>query len=441
MNTTIETGQRSMTRRAFAGSASVTAGLLAACGSGGEQGPAASTAEVTLSYMTDWGGGTRAEWIKTALPKFTEENPKITMKAEVVTGDIKEVALTNAAAGTLPDTLLGGGDTPHHLIKGGSMQDITPVLKSLKVKMDDVVWIPSTIQVQGKQYGMPFQWNHWSLVYNKTLFRQAGAELPTDKTTYPQLLDQLRRIARPDDKVYGMEMGGSIWFWHPFVWGWGGEVITPDRKKTLLDQPGAIEGLQFYADLATRHRVGVPLNEAGQAPAGVNFASGNVATGNANSPGKGLHATVAGKFEWDVMFNPLGGKTNKRNVWVSEQPNVVTASAAKKQAFEQAVRFVVWTATSKTAQDLVIEIGTNSWPVSKAALNGSKYLAGPPAGVKTLIDQIPSFRDPQIGTGWLEWRNEITKLVLPALAGLKAVPDVARELTRAGDVILAKYVS
>jgi ABC-type glycerol-3-phosphate transport system substrate-binding protein len=215
-------------------------------------------------------------------------------------------------------------------------------------------------------------------------------------------------------------------------------VISPDRKRTLLDQPAAIEGLQFYADLINRQHVGVPLDDAAKAPAGVSFVNGNVAVGNANAPGKGLYEAVAGKFEWDVMYSPLGPKTNKRFVWVSEQPNLVTANAAKKDALEQAVSFVVWIAMSKTAQELVLDIGTNSWPVSKAVLNGPKYLAGPPPGVKILIDEISAFHDPQIGLGWLDWRTEITNGVLPALTGNKSVQEVAQEMTRAGDVILAK---
>jgi ABC-type glycerol-3-phosphate transport system substrate-binding protein len=435
---------RPLTRRAYTqvALAGMATGVLASCsGPGGEPAPAPSAREVTISYMTDWSGGTRAEWIKAAIPKFTQENPKITVTVDTVTTDIKVVALTNAAAGTLSDTLLAGGDTPHQLVKGGVMQDITPVLKTQKFKMDDVVWIPSTIQVQGKQYGMPFQWNHWAMVVNKTLFKQAGATLPTDQTSYPDLLDQLRRIAKPDEKVYGIDLSNSIWYWHPYVWAYGGEVISTDRKKTLLDQPAAIEGLQFYVDMANRSRVAHPLDDSGKPPQGVAFTSGNVAVALANAPGKGLNDAIAGKFEWDVMYHPLGPKNKKRFVWVSEQPNLVTANAARKGAFEQAVQFVVWVATSKTAQELVVDIGTGSWPVSKAVLNSPKYLAGPPPGVKILIDEIPAFHDPQIGLGWLDWRTEITADVLPALTGKKAVQEAAQEMTRAADAILAKNVS
>ncbi len=415
-------------------------GALAACGvGGGESTPAQSAGPVTLRYFTDWSGGTRADWIKTALPKFTEENPKVSVQAEFAQGDAKEAALANAAAGTLSEVLLGGGDIPHHLAKAGALAEVTPTLKSLRFKMDDIVWIPSTIQVKGKQYGLPFQWNYWTRVINKTLFQQAGVPLPTDKTTWPQLADAMQKISKPDQDVWGIETGTSLWHWFPTLWAYGGEAISSDQRKTLLDQPAAIEGLQFYVDMMHRQRVATPMDSKGAIPATAKFANGNVAVTHANAPGKGLDGQVAGKFQWDVMYLPLGPRTGKRAVFVSEQPNIVTANAAKKGQLEQAVRLIVWCCSSKTAQDLILDIGTNSWPTAKATLNGAKYLAGPPASVKVMVDMIKDFKDPQIFQGWLEWRAELSNALNPAFAGQQAVPTAAKEAVRAGDVILSKY--
>ena len=428
-------------RRVLLGAALAGSALpLAACGTGQQSGaPAPAVGPASLRYFTDWSGGTRADWVKTALPKFTEENPGITVTAESSQSDAKEAVLANAAAGTLSDVVLGGGDIPHHLAKAGALSEVTPSLKNQRVKMDDVVWIPSTIQVKGKQYGMPFQWNYWTRVVNKTLFRQAGVPLPTEKTTWPQLAEAAQRISKPDQDIYGIETGTSLWHWFPTVWAYGGEAISPDQRKTLLDQPAAIEGLQFYADLMNRLRAATPMDAKGAFATPARFNNGNVAIAHANAPGKGLDTQVGGKFEWDVMYLPLGPKTNKRSVFVSEQPNIVTTAAAKQNRLEQAVKFVVWTSMSKTAQELLLDIGTNSWPTSKAVLNSPKYLAGPPSSVKIMVDMIKDFKDPQIFAGWLEWRAELSNALNPAFAGQQAMATAAREAVRAGDVILNKY--
>jgi multiple sugar transport system substrate-binding protein len=431
-----------LTRRAILVTGSAASGaLLAACAAGGGVGPAPEAKEVTLTHFSDWSGGTRADWIKTAFPKFTEENPKIRVQPEFAQGDAKAAAIANAAAGTLSDVVLGGGDTPHFLVKAGAGVEIAPMLKSLRFKMDDIIWIPSTIQVKGKQYGLPFQWNFWARVINKTLFKNAGVPLPTDKTTWPQLAEAMQRIAKPDQDVYGIETGTSLWHWNPNVWGTGGEIISPDQRKTVLDTPAAIEGIQFYVDMMHKMRVATPMDEKGNIPATAKFPSGNVAVTHANAPGKGLDAQVAGKFEWDVIYAPLGQKTGKRYVWVSEQPNIVTSSSQRGSRTEQAVKLAIWCCSSKTAQDLILDIGTNSWPTSKATLNGPKFLAGPPAGVKTMVDMIKDFKDPQIFQGWIEWRAALSDGLNPAFGNKQSVQAAVKEAVRLGDLILTKYAS
>jgi len=435
--------RRALTRRLVLGrGAALGAAIAAACtpeDSGGA--PAPSAKEVTLTYFTDWSGGTRADWVKTAFPKFTEENPKINVQTEFAQGDAKAAALANAAAGTLSDVLLGGGDAPHFLAKAGALPDVMPTLKNLRFKMDDIVWIPSTVQVKGKQYGLPFQWNYWTRVINKTLFQQAGVPLPTDKTTWPQLAEAMQKISKPEQDVWGIETGTSLWHWFPTLWAYGGEAISTDQKKTLLDQPAAIEGLQFYIDMMQRQRVATPMDEKGAIPSTAKFANGNVAVSHANSPGRGLDGQVGGKFPWDVIQFPLGPRTGKRSVFVSEQPNIVTTNAVKKGQLEQAVKLIAWCCSSKTAQELLLDIGTNSWPTSKAVLNSPKYLAGPPPSVKLMVDMIKDFKDPQIFQGWIEWRTELSNALNPAFAGQQAVATAAREATRAGDVVLTKYAS
>jgi multiple sugar transport system substrate-binding protein len=414
---------------------------LAACGLSGAEGvPAESAKDVTISYVTDWNSGARGDWVKAATQKFTEENPKIKVQVDNWGGEVIVVALANAAAGTLQDVMLNANDVFISLVRAGGMKDLGPVLKSQRVNMNDVIGLPSTYTYQGKQYGMPFQFGANIMMLNKTLFRQSGATLPTDKTTYTELLEQLRKISRPEQNVYGMTVSGTPGGWNEwihFVWAFGGDRWTPDQKKSLIDSPASIEGLQFFVDMMHRHRVVAPLDEKGAGPAGVGFFNGNVGVGYATSPGPGTDKQVAGKFEWDVMYHPMGVKVNKRNVPVNNQAHVVTAPAVKRGVFDQAVRFAVWVATSKTSQDLIVEIGPNTMPVLKSALASPKYLAGPPASMKIIHDQISAYRDPETFIGWNKWRDSVVAALLPAFSGKTTVQEAAREAARQGDLVLA----
>ena len=146
---------------------------------------------------------------------------------------------------------------------------------------------------------------------------------------------------------------------------------------------------------------------------------------------------MAGKFEWDVMYMPLGPRTGKRAITTNANANIVSANASKRGVFDQAVQFVAWASASKTAQDLVVEIGPTT-PVYKPVLNGTRFLAGPPTSQKLVVDQIPDWRDPQTFIGWTEFRDTIVPALQPAFAGTRSVQDAAREATRVGLLVLDK---
>ena len=137
-------------RRAFAADAALATagvGVLSACAApGSETTPPPSTKEVTISYVSDWSASPRVDWIKVAIPRFTEENPKIKVPVDNWTGEVGVTAIANAianaAAGTLQDVMPGANDVFITLIRGGAMKDIAPILTTQKWKMNDVFHLP-----------------------------------------------------------------------------------------------------------------------------------------------------------------------------------------------------------------------------------------------------------------------------------------------------------
>ena len=80
--------------------ATAGAGVLAACQVPGQSAsPRLDEREVTLTYLTDWTSGARGEWVKLALPRFTQEHPKIKVQVENATGSLQTVLLASAGAG------------------------------------------------------------------------------------------------------------------------------------------------------------------------------------------------------------------------------------------------------------------------------------------------------------------------------------------------------
>ena len=426
-----------MTRRHLvqAGGLLASGALLASCGSfGSPAGGTLSEKEATITYITDWSSGARKAWLDAVLPLFRQENPKITVQTEFAS-NVEVSVRAAAAAGTLQDTALTGPGLTLQLADEGQLSDITPVLKAMRFNMNDLAYAASLIQVKGKQYGMPLQGGVQSLAINKTLFRQASVDLPTEKTTWTQLLDLLRKVARPSENVHGFQSSSNHLLWSIFVWGFGGDRWSADRKKTLLDQPAAIEGLQFYVDLMHRYQAAAPMDEKGNIPAGVSRAAGNLAI-SWSMPTRSVATGLL--FEVDFMYHPLGPRTTKRDVPVRGQPNVVTAAAARHGFLDQAVKFITWLCASPTAQNIMAESGPEL-PTLRSVLNTQHFLAPPPASMKICVDQLANWREPQNFKGWDEWGAAVTAELLPAFANKKSVLDAAKEATRAGDLVLAKY--
>jgi multiple sugar transport system substrate-binding protein len=312
------------------------------------------------------------------------------------------------------------------------------VLKSLRVPLSDIVSIPTGTSYKGKLHGLPLQLTVQTMMINKTLFRENGVTLPDKTTTWPQWVEMLKRVTKPADSVFGYLANNNWPKMLPFVWGYGGERWSPDLKRSLFAEPAAIEGLQFYVDLTWRHQVSPPLNEnGGVVLTGVTFNAGKLGGDTTASPGAGNHTAIGGKFEWDIMYTPLGPRTNKRYVFINTNANVVSGTASKRGVFDQAVQLVGWISGSKVSQDLIVSTGAST-PVYKPVLNSPAFLAGPPVSNKIVAEMIPDWKDPDIFIGWNEYRDAILAEFLPAIANRRSVPDAAKEMARVGQLVLDK---
>lgn len=427
------------TRRGVLAGTIVGVGPVSACQLPGETArPSMDARDVTLTYLTDWANGARGDWVKRATALFTAEFPKIKVQVENTASSSGAPILAAASAGTIQDIFFNVNDVFQTMARQGDMKDIAPSLKSLRVNQNEIVSIPSGQTYQGKQYGLPLQLTVTMLTINKTLFRQNGVPLPEKTTTLPQWLDMMRRLSRPSEGIYGFLTNLGWGNWMPLVWGYGGDRWTPDLKKCTFDQPEAIEGLQFFADMLTRHQAATPVNAAGQLVGqSTAFQNGDVGCASAASPGAGTDQQIGGKFEWDVIYMPVGPRTGKRFITTNTNANCVSANASKHDVFDQAVQMVAWMSGSRVAQDLIVETGAST-PVYIPVLNSQKFLAGPPTSQKILVDMIPDWKDPQIFTGWTEFRDVVTAALLPALANQTSVPDAAKEMARVGQLVLDK---
>jgi ABC-type glycerol-3-phosphate transport system substrate-binding protein len=140
---------------------------------------------------------------------------------------------------------------------------------------------------RGRAYALPLDFASQDVYYGTALWDAAGLQRPpydwrARDWTAQEFLDAARRLARlpaepagPAEAidggrerrppgagagpgVWGWQQGTALRQWAPWVWSFGGDVLDPHGTRCVLDQPPAVEGLQFLQDLIHTHRVMPP---------------------------------------------------------------------------------------------------------------------------------------------------------------------------------------
>ena len=123
---------------------------------------------------------------------YTAEHPNVTVNITVMENEAFKAALqTNLQAGDVPDLFQSwGGGGLRDQVAAGLVQDITEPTSSW---IGDLGAAPVGLyQVDGKQYGVPFDAGIVGFWYNKDLFAQAGLDKPAD--TWDGLLEQVQTL-------------------------------------------------------------------------------------------------------------------------------------------------------------------------------------------------------------------------------------------------------
>ena len=303
------------TRRAVLGAGGTlggvgVAGALGACGVGQESsGPAPGgvpSKPISLTHLNQ-GSGAAGTFFDYAVAEFRKKYANVNVEyiPNGATGTVMEKFLSLSAAGTTPDVVVLNPPFVEPLRARGSLADLTPYVKrdAKTYQPEDFVESTLTRAVRnGKWHAIPDNLGLWMMIYNTTAFQQVGAGTPDATWTWDRLVDVIRQTMARDANVLGMIMP-------PYelpLRGNGGDILSNDEKQCILDQPAAVEAIQWEGDLRQRHRVVPGTAEMGGLAARALFDSGRIVV-NWADPGF-LNTTVRQKmnFSWDIATIPRG---------------------------------------------------------------------------------------------------------------------------------------
>lgn len=118
----------------------------------------------------------------------------------------------------------------------------------------------------GRFVGMPVWTNAEVLLYRKDLFESPAEQAAfqarygyklAPPTNWQQFTDVAKFFTRPNRKLYGTDVKGAVeteWLAHVLQAGSPG-VVLDDSGKVIIDNAEHLAALEFYADLANKHKV------------------------------------------------------------------------------------------------------------------------------------------------------------------------------------------
>jgi len=363
-----------MRRRTLLGSM-LAAPLLAGCGGADDD-------AVTFFFQAR---PAEAQARMRIIAAFARHRPEIRIRTILSGPDPLQQMLTYCAGGKCPDVLMSWELLYAGLAERGVLLDLHTLLDrdsqfAAGVRTDGYRPLYDTFTYRGGQYTLPEQWSGVFLYYNRKLFEQAGIRPPArwDRAWgFDRFLDAARALTRRgrDGRV---RQWGFADAWVPyysaacFGMNNGAQWFSPPSAPTRTDigDPRFAQGLQFYADLAVRHRVAPSVADQLSVSAPDLFARGKAAM---VLGGHWLYSEFADRedLDFDVTVLPVGPHGG---------PGAITdvgctglAIAADSPRREQAWEFVKF-ATGPVGQAIIAESGLFV-PVLRSAMASPGFAA------------------------------------------------------------------
>ena len=106
---------------------------------------------------------------------------------------------------------------------------------------------------QGHVYFMPIGWNNIMINYNRTLFKDAGVDLPKQGWTWNDFRETAKKLTKRDAAgnvlIWGYEVPNQNFFVQPWFFSNGTSVLNADWTHSNMLDPKVSESLQFLHDL------------------------------------------------------------------------------------------------------------------------------------------------------------------------------------------------
>jgi len=253
-------------------------------------------------------------WMTRWTKKWADAHPNVTLKIDnVAYADMNTKQLTMLATGTLQDVSFAGNKWLKYSAYKGAFTPMDDYIKSKPFDKEDM--IPSAVaggSFEGKQYGLPSEWNSGNInviQYNKDMVAAKGQKEPTDNMSHDEYLQWSVAMTDASKQVYGTDMFPQTYYdFGDNVRDLGGDVMSDDGKKFLFGtDPLCRQVAQWHVDFRVKYKAA--LDRAGMTDDANNnlLPTGKLAsTATGAVSVKGIAASIGNKFKWGAVLGPVG---------------------------------------------------------------------------------------------------------------------------------------
>jgi multiple sugar transport system substrate-binding protein len=414
------------TKLAATALAATLALAAAACGSDATptQGPA------ELRYAI-WSADQQPAMQK-VVDEFQTANPNIKVKIEIAPWTEYWTKLqVSATGGTAPDAFWMLGDRFQVYAANGQLLPLDDAIKASNVDMS--VYPPALVNLfkyQGKQYGLPKDFDTIGLWYNKKLFDAAGVKHPDASWTWQTVRDTAKKLTDPSKKVYGIAAALDRQpGYYNTIYQAGGEIISADGKKSGYDSAAAAEGIKFWTDLIADGS-SPTLQQMSDTEAVAMFEAGTVAmfySGSYYANRFSEHKEL--KSNADVAPLPAG----KQKATVIN--GIQNVGYAKTKHPEATRKFLLFLGSKQAAE---IQAKTGAVIPAYAGTQKAWVDAMPWFHLQVFLDQVPDGRVFPVSGNTAVWQQLEVDILKKAWTGQVDAATAAKELAGAMNTALAK---
>ncbi|RSK26816.1 ABC transporter substrate-binding protein [Bacillus sp. HMF5848] len=258
--------------------------VLAGCGgndtsSGGNTEPTTegtnntAVEEPVTVTLAGWGGNeSEAKLLKETIAAFEESHPNIKVNYEVISDQYMDVIQTRLIGGEAPDVFYLDAFEAPKLIATGVLEPLDSyVTEEFDVDDFEKPLLDAFKGEDGNFYGFPKDFSTLALFYNKTMFEEAGVEVPK---TWDELREVSKVLTKGED-VFGFGVAPELARQYFVGESLGGQIVK-DNMANFADSK-VVEALQPIIDQHNIDKTSAQPNEVGAGWGGEMFGQGKAA--------------------------------------------------------------------------------------------------------------------------------------------------------------------